>query len=445
MNAHLVLAALAGIATIVVLIVWLKVHPFLALMAGAGVMAVSAGVPYANLFKSFTTGFGATMSDVGLLIVLGSIIGTLLVSSGGADVIVDTILSGTSKQRLPWAMALIAFVIGIPLFFEVGVVMIIPVVMYAAHRSKVPVMLVAIPALAGLSVLHGLVPPHPGPLIAISALNANLGITLGLGLLIAIPVLVVSGPLLSKVLVRWVPIPPRTDFLGAPDKEARQGRRPRFVAALLVVLLPVILMLARTLVEVTKHDKTAVGGAVVFIGTPLIALFITAVTAMFVFGFTISRTRNEVNKIVSSAFPPIAGILLIVGAGGGFKQTLVDSGIANMIAKGLADAALPPLLAAWLMAVLIRLATGSATVATITASGVMAPLAAGMSPAHTALMVLVIGAGSLFFSHVNDAGFWMVKEYFGMSVGQTIKTWSFMETVISVTGLIFVMLLSVVI
>ncbi|SER99114.1 gluconate:H+ symporter, GntP family [Propionibacterium cyclohexanicum] len=445
MDTQLVLAALAGIATIVLLIVWLKVHPFLSLMAGSAVMAISAGVPYHNLFKSFTTGVGSTLSDVGLLIVLGSIIGTLLVSSGGADVIVDTILAGTSTQRLPWAMALIAFVIGIPLFFEVGVVMIIPVVMYAAHRAKVPVMIVAIPALAGLSVLHGLVPPHPGPLIAISALKANLGITLGLGLLVALPVLAISGPLLAKVLVRWVPIPPRTDFLGAPDAQAKQGKKPRFVAALVVVVLPVILMLARTLAEVTGQDKSALGSAVVFIGTPLIALFITTIVAMFVFGYTLSKTRDEVNKIVGSAFPPIAGILLIVGAGGGFKQTLVDSGIANMIAKGLADAALPPLLAAWLMAVLIRLATGSATVATITAAGVMGPMAAGLSPVQTALMVLAIGAGSLFFSHVNDAGFWMVKEYFGMTVGQTIKTWSLMETVISVSGLVFVMALSVVV
>lgn len=445
MNAHLVLAALAGIATIVVLIVWLKIHPFLSLMAGAGIMAMLAGVPYANLFKSFTTGVGATMSDVGLLIVLGSIIGTLLVASGGADVIVDTILSGTSKSRLPWAMALIAFVIGIPLFFEVGVVMIVPVIMYAARRAKVPVMIVAIPALAGLSVLHGLVPPHPGPLIAISALGANLGITLGLGLLVALPVLAISGPLLAKVLVRWVPIPPRSNFLGAPDAEAKQGVKPRFGASLAVVILPVILMLARTLVEVTKQDKSAVGAAVVFIGTPLIALFITTVVAMVVFGYSLQRSREEVNRTVSAAFPQIAGVLLIVAAGGGFKQTLVDSGIANMIAKGLSDSALPPLLAAWLMAVLIRLATGSATVATITASGVMAPLATGFTPTHSALMVLVIGAGSLFFSHVNDAGFWLVKEYFGMTVGQTIKTWSLMETTISVTGLAFISLLSVVI
>lgn len=216
-------------------------------------------------------------------------------------------------------------------------------------------------------------PPHPGPLIAISALGANLGITLGLGLLVALPVLAISGPLLAKVLVRWVPIPPRSNFLGAPDAEAKHGVKPRFGASLAVVILPVILMLARTLVEVTKQDKSAVGAAVVFIGTPLIALFITTVVAMVVFGYSLQRSREEVNRTVSAAFPQIAGVLLIVAGGGGFKQTLVDSGIANMIAKGLSDSVLPPLLAAWLMAVLIRLATGSATVATITASGVMAP------------------------------------------------------------------------
>lgn len=209
-------------------------------------------------------------------------------------------------------------------------------------------------------------------------------------------------------------------------------------------MLPVILMLIRTLVEVTKSQGTGVGAALVFVGTPLIALTITTVVAMFVFGYFVGKSRDQVNDLVGSSFGPIAGILLIVGAGGGFKQTLVDSGIADVIAKGLTDAALPPLLAAWIVAVIIRLATGSATVATITASGIMAPLAVGLSPTHTALMVLAIGAGSVFLSHVNDAGFWMVKEYFGMTVGQTFKTWSLMETTLSVVGLICVMGLSLV-
>lgn len=444
MTTQLILAALAGIAVIVALIVWLKVHPFLSLMAGSGVMAVAAGVPYPELFKSFSAGLGATLSGVGLLIILGSMIGTLLISSGGADVIVDTILSKTPVKRLPWAMALIAFVVGIPLFFEVGVVILIPVVMFAARKAKVPVILLGIPALAGLSALHGLVPPHPGPLIAIDALNANLGLTLGLGLLVAIPVVIISGPLLGKVMAKWVPIPARESFLGGEGPK-EGDKRPSFLASLTVVLLPVVLMLARTVVEMVGASESLVGAALVFVGTPLIALLITTVVGMFLFGYMLDKSLDEVGKTVGSAFAPIAAILMIVGAGGGFKETLVQSGIADVIAKGLVEAALPPLLAAWIVAVLIRLATGSATVATITAAGIMAPIAADLPPTQAALMVLAIGAGSVFLSHVNDAGFWMVKEYFGMTVGQTFKTWSLMETVLSVTGLIFVMLLGLVV
>ena len=444
METQLILAALGGIAAIVLLIVWLKVHPFLSLMAGAGVMAIAAGVPYIDLFKSFTSGLGSTVAGVGLLIILGSIIGTLLISSGGADVIVDTIMSRTPVKRLPWAMALIAFVVGIPLFFEVGVVILIPVVMFAARRAKLPVVLLGIPALAGLSALHGLVPPHPGPLIAIDALGANLGLTLGFGLLVAIPCVIISGPILGRMMAKWVPIQAREDFLGG-DGPAPGAKRPSFGTALTIVLLPVVLMLARTLVEMLDQQETGFGQAIVFVGTPLIALSITTVAAMFLLGFLLSQTREQVGKLVGSSFGPIAGILLIVAAGGGFKQTLVDSGIADVIAKALSDAALPPLLAGWIVAVLIRLATGSATVATITASGIMAPLAAGLSPTHAALMVLSIGAGSVFLSHVNDAGFWMVKEYFGMTVGETFKTWSLMETVLSVVGLGSVMLLSLVV
>ncbi len=438
MATQLILAALAGIATIVILIVWLKIHPFLALMTGSAVMALSAGVSYLDVFTSFTAGLGETLSGVGILIVLGSIVGTLMISSGGADAIVDAVLAKTPVKRLPWAMALIAFVIGIPLFFEVGVVILIPVVMFAARRANLPVILLGIPALAGLSALHGLVPPHPGPLIAIDALDANLGLTLGFGLIVAIPAVIISGPLLGSVMAKWVPIPARDDFLGSGGP-AEGAKRPHFAASLLVVLLPVILMLARTIVEMSGSDSSAFGAVFVFLGTPLIALFITVIVAMFVFGYLLSETREQVSKVVGSAFAPIASILLIVGAGGGFKQTLVDSGIADVIAKGLSDTPLPPLFAGWLVAVGIRLATGSATVATITASGIVAPIAAGLSPMDTALMVLAIGSGSVFLSHVNDAGFWMVKEYFGMTVGQTLKTWSLMETVLSVVGLLCVL------
>jgi len=443
-DTRLIVAAVIGIAVIVALIVWVKLHPFLSLMLGAGVLAVAAGLAYTDAFTSFTSGLGDTVGGVGILIALGAIIGKLLIDSGGADQIVDTVLARTAAKRLPWAIAFAAFIIGIPLFFEVGVVLLIPVVMLVARRSKVSMIVVGIPALAGLSALHGLVPPHPGPLIAIDALGADLGLTLGLGLLVAIPTVAVAGPLLAKPMARWVPLAPPTEILGMAERD-EDARRPSFGIALTVVLLPVVLMLARTLAETAGFADSGAGQVLDFIGTPLVALLITALVALVLLGTALGRTRSSVSKLVDSSFAPIASILLIVGAGGGFKQTLVDSGVGDVIAKGLADAPISPLLAAWLVAVLIRVATGSATVATVTAAGIVAPLAADLSPTHVALMVLAIGAGSVFLSHVNDAGFWLVKEYFKMTVGQTFKTWSLMECVLSVTALVVVLLVSLVV
>ena len=349
----------------------------------------------------------------------------------------------TPLQRLPWAMALIAFIVGIPMFFEVGVVILIPVVLFAARRAKAPVVLLGIPALAGLSTLHAFVPPHPGPLTAIGALNANLGITLALGLIVAIPTVIISGPLFGKLAAKWVPIaaPENTAETEAP-KSAEN--RPSFTSAIAVILLPVVLMLASSIVDLTGQSETVWGRALAFIGTPLVALLITTIFAMVVLGYMQKFTRDAVNGMVGQSFSSVAGIILIVAAGGGFKQTLVDSGIGDVIANSITESAMNPLIAGWLVAVLIRLATGSATVATVTASGIMVPLATGMNPTHLALLVLAIGAGSVFFSHLNDAGFWLVKEYFGMTVGQTLKTWSLMETILSVVGLGCVMLLSLV-
>lgn len=440
---NLIAAAIIGIAIIVLLIAVRKVHPFLSLLAGSFAMAVCAGVEYDKAFDSFTSGVGSTIANVGLLIAFGSIIGTILFKSGGADTIVDTIMSKTPLQRLPWAMALIAFIVGIPMFFEVGVVILIPVVLFAARRAKAPVVLLGIPALAGLSTLHAFVPPHPGPLTAIGALNANLGITLALGLIVAIPTVIISGPLFGKLAAKWVPIaaPENTTEAEAP-KSAEN--RPSFTSAIAVILLPVVLMLASSIVDLTGQSETVWGRALAFIGTPLVALLITTIFAMVVLGYMQKFTRDAVNGMVGQSFSSVAGIILIVAAGGGFKQTLVDSGIGDVIANSITESAMNPLIAGWLVAVLIRLATGSATVATVTASGIMVPLATGMSPTHLALLVLAIGAGSVFFSHLNDAGFWLVKEYFGMTVGQTLKTWSLMETILSVTGLGCVMLLSLV-
>ena len=442
-TAQLIIAAVVSIALIVVLIVWVKMHPFFSLMLGAAVMAVAANMGFEHAFTSFSAGLGSTVGGVGVLIVLGAVIGRFLTESGGADEIVDTILSKTPLKRLGWAMALAAFIVGIPLFFEVGVVLLIPIVMLAAKRAKLPVILIGIPALAGLSALHGFVPPHPGPLIAIDALKADLGLTLGLGLLVAVPTVIIAGPVLAKPMARWVPVL-ASDKLLAPVTE-REGKRPAFGVALSVVLLPVVLMLLMTVVTSAGLDSSLFGQILVWIGTPLQALLITSLYAMIVLGTALGRSMGEVAKITGDSFAPIASILLIVGAGGGFKQTLVDSGVGQVIGGGIAGSGMPLLLAGWLVAVVIRLATGSATVATITAAGIMAPLAGDLSGTHLALMVLAIGAGSVFLSHVNDAGFWLVKEYFGLTVGQTFKTWSLMECAVSVVGLLGVLLLGLVV
>ena len=259
-------------------------------------------------------------------------------------------------------------------------------------------------------------PPHPGPLTAIGALNANLGITLALGLLVAIPTVIISGPLFGKLAAKWVPISAPENKAEAEAPKSAENR-PSFASAITVIMLPVVLMLAASVVDLTGQSETVWGRVLAFLGTPLVALLLTTIFAMVVLGYLQKFTRDAVNGMVGQSFGSVAGIILI---------------------------AMNPLIAGWLVAVLIRLATGSATVATVTASGIMVPLATGMSPTHLALLVLAIGAGSVFFSHLNDAGFWLVKEYFGMTVGQTLKTWSLMETVLSVVGLGGVMLLSLV-
>ena len=454
---QLILAALVGIALIVVLITIAKLHPFLALIFGSLAVGSVAGENPEKVLKSFADGFGSTAASVGILIALGAMFAKLLADSGGADEIVDTVVGHASPRALPWAMALVGAIIGLPMFFEIGLVLLMPVIYLVARRSQQSLITVGIPALAGLSAMHGLVPPHPGPLVAIANLHADLGITLALGVAVAIPTVIVAGPLFGRLAGRWVVIEaPDTFSASGPgpapadevhrDRTEQGWRRPSFGITLFSVLLPVALMLGKALVDVfIKDDSRPVRVVFDVLGTPLVALLIAVVVGMFTFGVGVGMSRDELAKCVGSGLPPVAGIILIVAAGGGFKQILVDSGIGTMLADWAKGAHVSVLLLAWVTAVLIRLATGSATVATVTASSLMLGLVEGMSSGQVALVVLAVGAGSLFFSHVNDAGFWLVNQYFGMTVGQTIKTWSVMETVLSVVGFVLVLLLGLVI
>lgn len=442
---RLVLSFLAGIAVIVVLITVVKLHPFLGLIFGALTVGVVAGEGVTTVLKSFSDGFGSTAAGVGILIALGAMFAKLLADSGGADEIVDTIIGRASPRMLPWAMSLVGAIIGLPMFFEIGLVLLMPVIYLVARRSGLSLITVGIPALAGLSAMHGFVPPHPGPLTAIGYLNADLGVTLALGVLVAIPTIIVGGPLFGRLAGKWV-------VVGAPDTfdadrpEDIGDRRPSFGATLFSVLLPVALMLGKALVDIFIEDENQWFRRIFdTLGTPLIALLIAVIVGIFTLGRGAGMSRDEITKCVESGLPPVAGIILIVAAGGGFKQVLVDTGIGTALAQWAEDASISVIVLAWVLAVLIRLATGSATVATITASSLVVGLVEGMSTGQVSLVVLAVGAGSLFFSHVNDAGFWLVNQYFRLTVGQTIKTWSIMETILSVSGLAVVLLLDLVI
>ncbi len=491
---QLVLATLAGVAVIVVLIVVAKVHPMIALTLGSFTVGVVAWQNLNDTFTSFTDGVGTTLGGIGVLIGLGAMFGKLLFDSGGADQIVDTLVAHSSRATLPWTMAAVGALIGLPMFFEIGLVLLVPVVFLVSRRAEVPLMMVAIPTLAGLSVMHGFVPPHPGPLVAVANLQANLGVTLALGVAIAIPTVIVAGPLFAPLAARLVPVGAPALFSGDPadrgqareleagsaaDVIARQagpgrtattsqatgmdegepartttsGARASFPVVVATVMLPVTLMLLKAVSDVVGGDPATeesiswLHSAMDFIGTPLVALLIAVLVGLFTLGGPAGMGKNELSRTLEQALPPIAGILLIVGAGGGFKQTLIDSGVGEVITSFAKDSGISILFLGWLVAALVRLATGSATVATITASGILAPVAKSLdlTTGHTSLLVLAIGAGSLIFSHVNDAGFWLIKEFFGITVLENIKTWSVMETIISVVGLVLVLAVGIVV
>ncbi|WP_018760680.1 GntP family permease [Arthrobacter sp. 135MFCol5.1] len=470
--AQLITVALIAVVLIIALISWLKVHPFLALTGTAICAGIAAGMAPGKSVDSFTNGFGATMAGVGVLIAIGAIFGKLLADSGGADAIVDALLHRAGFRSLPWIMAVIGAVVGLPMFFEVGLVLLMPIILLVARRSGVHLLKVALPAIAGLSAMHGLVPPHPGPLVAISTLNANIGLSLAIGAALAVPLVVLAGPVLSFAAARWMPhvrVPEMftgegrggvlqtnsNDDSSRPPAGSHGGhsvglelqeqtqlstavvrKRPSALVTTIGILLPIVCMLVRAVNESLNPNATDSFSTLIhFIGTPTIALGLALIYAMIFFVRASNMRQSDVGRSASDALLSVAGILLIVGAGGGLKQILIDAGIGSLLAKAALGSGISIVLLSWLVAALVRVATGSATVATVTASGILAPLAVGLSSPELSLLVIAIGAGSLFLSHVNDPGFWMVKEFLGLTVSQTFKTWTLMVTLLSFAGL----------
>lgn len=441
----LLVDALVAIVGLILLITRWRVHPFIALTLAAGFLGLTSGMPVDKLMKSFQDGFGGVLGFVGIVLGLGTMLGKMMAESGGADRIARTLIDAFGRERVHWAMMFAAFLVGIPLFFEIGFVLLIPLVFIVARRTGVSLIRIGIPLLAGLSVVHGLVPPHPGPLLAIGVFNADIGKTIFYGLIVGLPTAMIAGPIFGKFISKYVPGEASPELMEQLAREPEARELPGFGITLITVLLPVALMLLKTFADVALDEKNIVRQWMDFIGHPITALLAALLLSLYTFGTARGFTAKQIMKFVDDSLAPTAAIVLIIGAGGGFKQMLVASGVGNAIGQMALHAQVSPILLAWLVAGLIRIATGSATVATITGAGIVAPLATMVPGVNRELLVLATGAGSLILSHVNDAGFWLVKQYFNMSVAETFKTWTVMETLISVVAIIFIMLLSMVV
>ncbi|REH92336.1 gluconate:H+ symporter [Staphylococcus felis] len=440
-----------GIVFLLILIIYLKLNTFISLILTAICTGILLGMPLDKIIGTIETGMGNTLGHIALIFGLGAMLGKLLADGGGATQIADTLIDRFGRRYVQWAMVIASFIVGIALFFEVGLVLLIPLVFTIAKRMQMSQLKIGLPMVTALSVTHGFLPPHPGPVVIAQSLNADIGQVLLYGFIVAIPVTIIAGPLFVKI----APHLSGTAFhkegnissLGA-TKTFQKSELPSFRLSVFTALLPVILMLVATIWQlVTGHQKEAtdfIEHIVYFIGTAGTAMLIAVLFAIYSMGLHLNRSMSDIMDSVTKAITPIGMMLLIIGGGGAFKQVLIDGGVGKTVEHFFIGSELSPLFLAWLVAAVLRLALGSATVAAISTTGIVLPLLQ-TSDVNTALVVLAIGAGSVFCSHVNDAGFWMFKEYFGLSVKETFLTWSMVETIISVSGLIFVYILSLIV
>jgi gluconate:H+ symporter, GntP family len=441
----LLLSALGAVIGIILLVTLLKLNPFLSLLLASLALAIVAGMPMADVVHSFEVGVGNVLGHIAVVVALGTMLGKMMAESGAADTIALTLIRVFGEKRLPWAMMCIGLIVGLPAFFEVGFVLLIPIAFTVARRTGVPLISVALPLVAALSVDHGLVPPHPAALLAVNTYHADVGRTIFYALLIGIPTAALAGPLFAKVITPWIKVPAENPM--AEDFEDHNPDRalPGFWLTIGSILLPVVLMLVGSWADVFAPRGTLANESIRFLGNDDIALLIGVLIAFVTLGTMRGVSRDTILRFTNECLAPTATITLLVGAGGGFGRVLQDSGVSNAMIKIAMQHHLPLLVLAWLLAALMRLATGSATVAMTTAAGIVAPIALQSPGTSPELLAIATGAGSLIFSHVNDGGFWLVKEYLNLSVTETMKSWSICETIISFAGLGFALLASLVI
>ncbi len=440
-----VILAISAIVAVIVLIARLRLNPFLVLMAVSLLLALVAGMPADKVVASFENGAGHVLGHIAIVIALGTMLGKMLAESGGADRIALTVTGLFGPRRGHWAMMLIGFLVGLPVFFEVGFVLLIPIVFTLARRTGQPMLMLALPMAASLSVVHGMLPPHPAALLAQQAYHADIGLTILYGVIVGVPIAVLAGPVFASFVVpRLGPISGaslESQFVAAKPPETLPG----FGITVATILLPMLLMLLGSWADRIAPAGGTANLALHFAGNTDVALMLAVILSFYVLGVARGFSRETILRFTNECLGPTAVILVLIGAGGGFGRVLVDSGVSKAITDLAIGAHVPLIVLAWLLAVIMRLAAGSSTVAMSTAAGIVGPIVLHGHGASPELLVLATGAGSVAFGPLNDAGFWQVKEYLGLTVPQTIKSWSVLETLIAVLGLGFTLLLSLVV
>ena len=440
-----------GIIVLLVLIMGFKLNTFVSLIIVAFGVALALGMPLDSIVSSIESGLGGTLGHLALIFGLGAMLGKLIADAGGAQRISMTLIDKFGEKNIQWAVVVASFIIGIALFFEVGLVLLIPIIFSISKQLRVSILYLGIPMAAALSVTHGFLPPHPGPTVIAGEYGANIGEVLLYGFIISIPIVIIAGPIFTKIAKKIVP-----DSFNRTGDIASLGEQkvfdledtPGFGISVFTAMFPVILMSIATIITMIQSTMDIADNQlfeiVRFLGNASTAMLLSLLLAIYTMGLARKISMKTVMNSCGVAIANIGMMLLIIGGGGAFKQVLIDGGVGDYVAELFSDTTLSPILLAWIIAAILRIALGSATVAALTTAGLVIPML-GTSDVNLALVVLATGAGSLIASHVNDAGFWMFKEFFGLTLKETFATWTLLETIISVFGLIFVLLLSLIV
>ena len=432
-----IIIVLICIGLLILLITWGKLNAFLAFLLVSVLAGLLLKLPADKIMLSVQHGIGDTLGSLVSIICLGAMLGKLVAESGAAQKIASVLMNAFGVKYIQWALMITGFIIGIPLFYGVGFVLMVPLIFSVVYQYKLPAVYIGLPMLAALSVTHGFLPPHPSPTALVMQFNANMGVTLLYGLMIAIPAIIIAGPLFSK-MIKNISTEPLEMFKPQPVQKAQlPGTANSFITS----LLPVFLLTATTILNYFLIGRQSFKPVLTLVGEAGFIMLVSVLIAAYTLGIACGRSMKQVMAIYAEAIKDVGMILLIIAGSGALKQVLTDTGVSKEIAGALQQWPVHPLVLAWCMAGIIRICVGSATVAGLTTAGIVAPLLT-TSSVNPNLMVLSVGAGSLLFSHVNDAGFWLFKEYFNLSIKDTLRTWSVMETIVAVAGLVGVLLLN---